>query len=44
MPLIYEQSHEPKVLGLSKALCKLQTIAAVHLLDLVLSQVAKLTE
>ena len=36
---IYEESHEPEALGLSKVLCKL--IAAVHLLDYVLPQIAK---
>ena len=41
---IYEESHEPEALGLSKVLCKLQTIAAVHLLDYVLPQVAKLSK
>ena len=35
---------EPEALGLSKVLCKLQTIAAVHLPDYVLPQVAKLSK
>ena len=30
---IYEESHEPEALGLSKSLCRLSTIAAFHLLD-----------
>ena len=30
---IYEESHEPDAQGLSKVLCKLPTIAAMHLLD-----------
>ena len=38
--IIYEESHESEASGLSKVLCKLQTIAAVHLLDYVLPQVA----
>ena len=38
---IYEESHEPEALGLSKSLCRLSTIAAIHLLDFVLPQVAR---
>ena len=40
---IYETSHEPEALGLSKALSSHSTIAAMHLLDYVLPQVAKLS-
>ena len=39
---IYETSHEPEVLGLSKALSSHSTIAAMYLLDYILPQVAKL--
>ena len=37
----HEESYEPQAPGLSKILCKLSTIAAVHLLDYVLPQVVK---
>ena len=40
---IYETSHEPEALGLSKALSSHSTIAAVNLLDYSLPQVAKLS-
>ena len=40
---IYEISHEPEALGLSKALSSLSTIAAMYLLDYILPQVAKLS-
>ena len=40
---IYEISHEPKALGLSKALSSHSTIAAMCLLDYILSHVAKLS-
>ena len=40
---IYETSHEPKALGLSKALSSHSTIAAMYLLDYILPQVAKLS-
>ena len=40
---IYETSHEPEALGLSKALSSHSTIAAVYLLDYSLPQVAKLS-
>ena len=40
---IYSESHEPEALGIKKALCKKSTIAAIYLLDYVLSQVAKLS-
>ena len=38
---IYETSHEPEALGLSKALSSHSTIAALYLLDYILPQVAK---
>ena len=40
---VYETSHEPEALGLSKALSSHSTIAAMHLLDYILPQVAKLS-
>ena len=40
---IYETSHEPEALGLSKALSSHSTIAAMSPLDYVLRQVAKLS-
>ena len=40
---IYETSHEPEALGLSKALPSDSTIAAMYLLDYILPQVAKLS-
>ena len=40
---IYEQSHEPEALGISRALCKPSTVSAMYLLDYVLPQVAKLS-
>ena len=40
---IYETSHEPEALGLSKVLSSHSTIAAMYLLDYVLPQVAKLS-
>ena len=40
---IYETSHEPEALGLSKALFSHSTIAAMYLLDYILPQVAKLS-
>ena len=40
---IYETSHEPEALGLSKALSSHSTIAAMYLLDYILPQVAKLS-
>ena len=39
---IYEISHEPEALGLSKALSSHSTIAAMYLLGYILPQVAKL--
>ena len=41
---IYETSHEPEALGIHGAHCKLSTIAAIHLLDFTLPQVAKLSK
>ena len=40
---MYETSHEPEALGLSKALSSHSTIAAMCLLDYILPQVAKLS-
>ena len=40
---IYETSHEPEALGLSKALSSHSTTAAMYLLDYLLPQVAKLS-
>ena len=40
---IYETSHEPEALGLSKALSSHSTIAAMYLLDYILPQVANLS-
>ena len=40
---IYEQTHEPEALGISRALCKPSTVAAMYLLDYALPQVAKLS-
>ena len=39
---IYGTSHEPETLGLSKAFSSHSTIAAMHLLDYILPQMAKL--
>ena len=41
---IYETTHEPEALGISKALCKKSTVAAMFLLDYTLPQVAKLSK
>ncbi len=40
---IYEQSHEPEALGISRALCRPSTLVAMYLHDYVLPQVAKLS-
>ena len=40
---IHENTNEPEALGLSKALTKGNTVAAVYMLDYVLPQVAKLS-
>ena len=41
---IYDETHEPEALVISKALCKKSSIAAIYLLDYVLPQVAKLSK
>ena len=41
---IYEETHQPEALGISKALSSKSTISAVYLLDYVLPQVAKLSK
>ena len=41
---IYEETHQPEVLGISKALSSKSTVSAVYLLDYVLPQVAKLSK
>lgn len=41
---IYEESHEPEALGISKALCQKSSILAIHMLDYILPQVAKLSK
>ena len=41
---IYEQSHEPEALGISKALSKESTLSATFLLDFVLPLVIKLSK
>ena len=41
---IYELSHEPEALGISKALSKESTLSAVFLLDFVLPLVIKLSK
>jgi len=41
---IYEETHEPEALGISKALSKKFTISAMFLLDYVLPQVVKLSK
>ena len=41
---IYEETHEPEALGISKAQCKKSTVAAIFLLDYTLPQVAKLSK
>ena len=43
LEIIYETSHEPEALGLSKALSSHSTIAVMYLLDYILPQVAKLS-
>ena len=40
---VYEQTHEPEALGISKALCKSSKICAIFLLDYALVQTAKLS-
>ena len=41
---IFETTHEPEALGISKGLCKKSTIAAIFLLDYTLPQVTKLSK
>ena len=41
---IYELTHEPEALGISKAMCKPTTVSAMYLLDYALPQVAKLSK
>ena len=41
---LYEETHEPEALGISKALCKKSTVSAMFLLDYVLPQVGKLSK
>ena len=41
---IYEQTHEPEALGISKVLCKQSSVSAIYLLDYILPQVAKLSK
>ena len=40
---IYEQTHEPEALGISKVLCKPSTVSAIYLLDYALPKVAMLS-
>ena len=40
---IYEQTHKPEALGISKVLCKPSTVSAIYLLDYALPQAAKLS-
>ena len=41
---VYEETHQPEGLGISKALSSKSTVSAVYLLDYVLPQVAKLSK
>ena len=41
---IYEETHEPEALGISKALSKRSTVSALFLLNYALPQVAKLSK
>ena len=41
---IYEGSHEPEALGLSKILTRPSTLFTIYLLDFVLPQVSKLSK
>ena len=40
---IHQNTHQPEAFGLNKALSKQSTVAAIHMLDYVLPQVAKLS-
>ena len=41
---IYQKSHEPEALGISKILSKLYTLFAIYLLDYILPEVSKLSK
>ena len=41
---IYQESHEPQALGISKILSKPSTLFAIYLLDYVLPEVSKLSK
>ena len=41
---IYEQTHDPEALGLSKVLSKESTLSAIFLLDFSLPLIAKLSK
>ena len=41
---IYQESHEPEALGISKILSKLSTLFAIYLLDYILPEVSKLSK
>ena len=41
---IYQESHEPETLGISKVLSKPSTLFAIYLLDYILPEVSKLSE
>ena len=41
---IYQESHEPEALGISKILSKPSTLFAIYLLDYILSEVSKLSK
>ena len=41
---IYQESHEPEVLGISKILSKPSTLFAIYLLDYILPEVSKLSK
>ena len=41
---IYQESHEPEALGISKVLSKPSTLFAIYLLDYILPEVSKLSE
>ena len=41
---IYQESHEPEALGISKILSKPSTLFAIYILDYILSEVSKLSK
>ncbi len=41
---IYQESHEPEALGISKILSKPSTLFAIYLLDYILPEVSKLSK